>query len=201
MRERARSERKRMERSTHSTHYEVLGVQSTADAAQIRAAYVRMLKRHHPDSASRDLGSAGSNVQRLVLAYTVLKDQTKRAAYDHELKHSMETVRKARVPALAVGKSRRNELRPLSRKAAATLYLTVAGILAAGSLLYLIHDRSRSRVTPSPKNSVTCTWITSRLRSPWSILRAWLHGFPCPMPPRQPHVFPRCASILGQLGR
>ena len=155
MRERVRSDRKRMERSTHSTHYEVLGVQATADAAQIRAAYVRMLKRHHPDSASRDLGSAGSNVQRLVLAYTVLKDQTKRAAYDHELKHSMESFRKARVPALANGKNRRNELRPLSRKAAATLYLTVAGILAAGSLLYLVHDRSRSRVTPSPKNSVT----------------------------------------------
>lgn len=59
------------------THYEVLGVQATADTDEIKRAYKRRLKTSHPDVG----GSTG--LFRLVQeAYEVLSDPTRRAAYD-----------------------------------------------------------------------------------------------------------------------
>lgn len=72
------------------THYEVLGVRSSADLAQIRAGYVRQLKRCHPDSPDAKGAADGTDIQRLVRAYNTLKDRRKRAAYDAELRRSMQ---------------------------------------------------------------------------------------------------------------
>lgn len=59
------------------THYEVLGVPTTADTAEIKKAYQRRLKTSHPDVG----GSTG--LFRLVQeAYEVLSDPARRAAYD-----------------------------------------------------------------------------------------------------------------------
>lgn len=59
------------------THYEVLGVPTTADTAEIKKAYHRRLRTSHPDAG----GSAG--LFRLVQeAYEVLSDPARRAVYD-----------------------------------------------------------------------------------------------------------------------
>jgi hypothetical protein len=61
-------------------HYEVLGIPRTADAAAIRAAYLTLVKRYHPDVA----GDEGSDEMMAALneAHDVLRDPAARAAYD-----------------------------------------------------------------------------------------------------------------------
>jgi hypothetical protein len=68
------------------THYEVLGLGTRATPDAVRAAYIDLMKRHHPNSPYRNPASLESNdVHSINLAYAVLKDVAKRAAYDAEL--------------------------------------------------------------------------------------------------------------------
>ncbi|MBV8983144.1 MAG: J domain-containing protein [Acidimicrobiia bacterium] len=63
------------------THYEVLGVSTSANAEEIKRAYRRMARRHHPDVA----GSDDAVMQRLNQAWAVLGDPAQRLAYDRAL--------------------------------------------------------------------------------------------------------------------
>jgi curved DNA-binding protein len=61
-------------------YYEVLGVGRDASAEQIRKAYRRLAREHHPDvSKAPDAATRFSEVQE---AYEVLSDAAKRKAYD-----------------------------------------------------------------------------------------------------------------------
>ncbi|MHC4946700.1 MAG: DnaJ C-terminal domain-containing protein [Planctomycetota bacterium] len=61
-------------------YYEVLGVGRTATADEIRRAYRRLARRHHPDvSTSPD---AAERFAEIGEAYAVLSDDEKRTAYD-----------------------------------------------------------------------------------------------------------------------
>jgi molecular chaperone DnaJ len=64
------------------THYELLGVQPTATAEQIRDAYRRQARIWHPDRS--ETGSA-DKMARLNDAYRVLSDPGRRAIYDRDL--------------------------------------------------------------------------------------------------------------------
>jgi curved DNA-binding protein len=64
-----------------STHYETLGVAKDATPDQIKAAYRRLAKQHHPD-----LGGDTQRFQDITNAYDVLTDANKRAHYDHTLR-------------------------------------------------------------------------------------------------------------------
>jgi curved DNA-binding protein CbpA len=66
-----------------ATHYQVLGVHSKADTATIRAAYLELIKRHHPDRGPS--GASHVQITEINLAYSVLRDSRKRADYDEEL--------------------------------------------------------------------------------------------------------------------
>ena len=55
-------------------HYLVLGVPRTADAATIRAAYVDLAKKYHPDVASGNPELAAYNFRQITAAYQVLSD-------------------------------------------------------------------------------------------------------------------------------
>jgi hypothetical protein len=66
-----------------ATHYQVLGVHSKADTASIRAAYLRLIKRHHPDRGPS--GASHVQITDINLAYSVLRDARKRAEYDEQL--------------------------------------------------------------------------------------------------------------------
>ena len=66
-----------------SDHYTVLGVARTASAAEIKAAYRTLVKRHHPD--------AGGDAERIVAlnaAWEVLGDGERRRRYDLSLGHA-----------------------------------------------------------------------------------------------------------------
>ena len=62
-------------------YYDVLGVQRSADAGELKAAYRKLAMQHHPD---RNPGNqqAEQRFKEVNEAYEVLKDEHKRAAYD-----------------------------------------------------------------------------------------------------------------------
>lgn len=62
-------------------HYDALGVDPDASAAEIRSAYRQVMRRHHPDRAGDDPGSA-ERVRRANEAWHVLGDPERRRAYD-----------------------------------------------------------------------------------------------------------------------
>ena len=60
------------------THYELLGVASTASTEEIRRAYRRLARVHHPDHDADDAGTMAAVNE----AYRVLRHPGRRAAYD-----------------------------------------------------------------------------------------------------------------------
>jgi hypothetical protein len=67
------------------THYEVLGVGVHATADEIRQAYRRRARDHHPDANPQD-SAAGERFRQVALAYQVLSDPAQRARYDATLR-------------------------------------------------------------------------------------------------------------------
>jgi hypothetical protein len=65
-------------------HYEILGISETASLDEVRAAYLTLIRMHHPDrNASPDAAERSS---RLNEAYSTLNDPNRRAHYDATLR-------------------------------------------------------------------------------------------------------------------
>ncbi len=77
------------------THYQTLGVDQDATAAEIRKAYHRRALQAHPD---KNNNSAASNAEfkQINIAYDILKDAEKRKLYDNQLKNGIPTQPMAR---------------------------------------------------------------------------------------------------------
>jgi TonB family protein len=76
------------------SHYEILGVDRDATAAEIKVAYRFAAKAFHPDKftpGSNDAATAQSRFQQIVEAYRVLSDERSRAEYDRFQKYTSET--------------------------------------------------------------------------------------------------------------
>lgn len=74
-------------------YYEVLGIHPEASARDVKSAFRRQAKKHHPDlqsgqgSKASSLSRAAESAMRLLLeAYGVLSDPEKRRAYDRSLR-------------------------------------------------------------------------------------------------------------------
>jgi molecular chaperone DnaJ len=69
------------------THYDVLGVAPSAAADEIREAYRRRAREHHPDrAASRSAVGGEVSMPAINEAYRVLSDPARRAVYDASLR-------------------------------------------------------------------------------------------------------------------
>ncbi len=66
-----------------ATHYERLGVSPTASAAEIRAAYRRLARQHHPDARG---GQHSTEMAAINEAWRVLSDPVRRVRYDAGLR-------------------------------------------------------------------------------------------------------------------
>lgn len=64
--------------------YEILEVPSTASAAEIKKAYRRLAKKHHPDVTGGD----SATFQEVATAYQVLGNEKLRAEYDGRARQS-----------------------------------------------------------------------------------------------------------------
>jgi molecular chaperone DnaJ len=62
--------------------YEVLGVSRGADEQELKQAYYRLAKEHHPDKNPDNREEATEKFKEIQEAYETLKDPQKRAAYD-----------------------------------------------------------------------------------------------------------------------
>jgi len=72
---------------TVGTHYEVLGVASTADDDRIRQSYLALARKYHPDFHEGSArASAEASMQRVNEAWSVLGNRDRRRAYDQALK-------------------------------------------------------------------------------------------------------------------
>jgi len=69
------------------THYDVLGVAPSANVEEIREAYRRLAREHHPDRAASS-GSAAGGVSMPAIneAYRILNEPARRAVYDASLR-------------------------------------------------------------------------------------------------------------------
>ncbi|EFJ51152.1 molecular chaperone [Volvox carteri f. nagariensis] len=84
------------------THYQVLGVQPTASAEDIRTAFRRLAKSLHPDH--NKLPGAREKFQEVKQAYDVLVDTSSRTDYDRELKIQAMAAAAAAAQAAAGGR-------------------------------------------------------------------------------------------------
>ena len=70
-------------------HYEVLGVAPDAPTPVIRAAFVTLARRHHPDRHATESAASQRDAERRMRtineAWSVLSDAGRRQAYDREL--------------------------------------------------------------------------------------------------------------------
>jgi len=76
-------------------HYEVLGVPMGADPAEIRRAYLRLARRHHPDrNVSADAATQGRarlKMAEVNAAWAVLGDPDRRRHYDEDVRRGTAT--------------------------------------------------------------------------------------------------------------
>ena len=68
-------------------HYAVLGLGRECSRSEIRDAYRRLAKRHHPDLNQNSVG-ARRRTETLNSAYEILSDPARRRAYDRELEEA-----------------------------------------------------------------------------------------------------------------
>jgi len=65
-----------------ATHYETLGVAENATPEELKSAFRRLAKQHHPD-----VGGDVAKFQQINEAYNTLSDSNSRAHYDHTLRN------------------------------------------------------------------------------------------------------------------
>src|SRR3990172_1039003 len=63
------------------SYYETLGLKRDASQKEIKAAYRRLARKHHPDVNPGDAGAEG-RFKEINRAFEVLSDADKRAKYD-----------------------------------------------------------------------------------------------------------------------
>ncbi|MDX2272223.1 MAG: DnaJ domain-containing protein [Cyanobacteriota bacterium] len=67
--------------SQGSTHYHTLGIPTSASPAEIKQAYRRLVKQHHPDATQND----GDRIRQINAAYAILRDREARHSYDQHI--------------------------------------------------------------------------------------------------------------------
>jgi molecular chaperone DnaJ len=82
----------------YDTHYDTLGVPPSATDGEIREAYRRLARAHHPDRASAGSTSSPLSMPEINEAYRVLGDPARRAVYDAGLRSGPSTAPSDRPP-------------------------------------------------------------------------------------------------------
>src|SRR4030042_1767573 len=77
-------------------YYEILGVEEGASEEEIRARWIELAKRYHPDLGKTK--EADEKIKEINEAYEVLKDNSKRFDYDFERNFKRFLIKKAHPP-------------------------------------------------------------------------------------------------------
>lgn len=130
------------------TYYELLNVSRRASQEQIRSAYLRLMKNHHPDVASE--GAEAVDLSFINQVYAALSEPRKRAAYDAELARQQRWAQPAAAVPQAVG-------RP-PRTWGLWLALFVAAVLAA----FVMLSPARTSSPPAQLAPTDLNWLQPR---------------------------------------
>ncbi|MCD7457251.1 hypothetical protein HAX54_034640 [Datura stramonium] len=71
--------------ASHTSLYEVLGIQTGANSHEIKSAYRKLARILHPDVVRLHQNSSAEDFIRVQSAYATLSDPEKRANYDRKL--------------------------------------------------------------------------------------------------------------------
>lgn len=66
----------------YSTHYETLGISKNAEGSEIKKAYIKKTKAHHPDKLN---SNDGEKFLKIAEAYEVLSNPGTRREYDYKM--------------------------------------------------------------------------------------------------------------------
>jgi len=77
-------------RSRPPTLFDVLRVEPTATQSEVRAQYLKLVVRHHPDKSKAASDASGEVFLRLQAAYEVLGDPVERRRYERFLRERAE---------------------------------------------------------------------------------------------------------------
>jgi hypothetical protein len=122
------------------SYYEILDLDEQATPQQVRTAYLRLMKQHHPDRSSGE--QTPGFVALINLCYETLSNPAKRAAYDAELRQRNNA---------AIALSSKPVLHPRqarSRNRPRTPWVVAAGCLAVVIALISLNTLSLSE-TPA----------------------------------------------------
>src|SRR5262249_32644993 len=72
------------DRKSLTNHYDALGVNQNASTKEIKSAFYKLSKKHHPDVNPDDINAA-NKFSHISNAYDILGDPIKRRDYDNEL--------------------------------------------------------------------------------------------------------------------
>lgn len=137
------------------TYYELLNVSRSASPDQIRKAYLRLMKCHHPDVASDR--SEAVDLPFINQVYEALSEPTKRAAYDAELARQSRPALSAPTTQAFLG-----DRRPLPAWGIWAA-LTIAGFVALFASMSLADPRAQ----PVQRFNQNLSWLQPRgLASP-----------------------------------
>ncbi|CAD6188473.1 unnamed protein product [Caenorhabditis auriculariae] len=98
--------------SSSQDHYQVLGLRPGASAKEIKGAYYKLSKKHHPDTNPDNKEEASRLFHQVAMAYEVLSSDEKRKLYD------MTRIRTSNVSDVYEG-------RPMPRRSATKQYTDV----------------------------------------------------------------------------
>jgi hypothetical protein len=80
------------------SHYDILGVDRRATSAEVRKAYLRLAREHHPDFHTNDLAATRAanerEMRRINEAWEVLGDADRRREYDERTRVEQRTSRR-----------------------------------------------------------------------------------------------------------
>jgi curved DNA-binding protein len=119
--------------SPEPNHYATLGLDRGCTAAQIRAAYRALTKRHHPDLNS-DSPEAGAHTQALNAAHEILSHPARRQAYDRTLD-----------PATSSAAARESGVARMERNISQDVSLPLADFLRGAELEVRVTDPANPR--------------------------------------------------------
>ena len=86
--------------------YDVLNVAPDAERVVIEASYRALMKKYHPDQATKDGEGKPSSAADINRAYEILRDPTRRADYDHREWTRRQSVRLAELQKVAPSPAR-----------------------------------------------------------------------------------------------
>ena len=103
--------------------YKILGVKENASEEEIRARWIELIKRYHPDLGKTDEGR-DAKIKEINEAYEVLKDDSKRLDYDLD-----RTLRKSLVEKMQSRKERRFHIQKIIVPAGIILLFFIVGLI------------------------------------------------------------------------